>query len=320
MSVGSIRLAFPRGTTTARTVAWNWILGAAVVALLTAVLMAWRLSRRITTPLRRLAATTLAFAAGDRGARAHVDDAAADWEVGDLARAFDESADRITRAEQERVRMSADIALELRTPLATLQAGLEELRDGYLEPTAERLESLHAQTIRMGRIIGDLAALSSAEAAGLVLERSDLDLADVLASAADAARPAFAAAGISLEVTATEAAIVHADADRLHQLFGNLLANAVRYCREGDHVVLGLRPEAPWAMVTVADDGPGIPAAELPHVFDRLWRGTRAGDVAGTGIGLAVVRELARVHGGTVDVQSDGRTGSTFTVRLPLIA
>ena len=174
--------------------------------------------------------------------------------------------------------------------------------------------------MRLGRIVGDLAALSSAEAAGLALERHPVVLGELLGEAIDAARPELAAAGIRIESDLAAAAVVNADPVRLHQLFGNLLGNVARYCREGDSVRIRLATDAVSATVIVADTGPGIPPAEVPHVFDRLWRGSRASDVAGSGIGLAVARELVRAHGGTIDAESDGVHGTTFTVRLPLVA
>ncbi len=110
--------------------------------------------------------------------------------------------------------------------------------------------------------------------------------------------------------------VVDGDADRLHQVVANLLTNAARYCRAGDRVTVTVTTAGTDAELRVSDTGPGIPAQDLPHVFDRLWRG-RA-DSEGSGIGLAVVRELVEAHGGHVRVQSDGRSGSTFTVILPL--
>ncbi len=196
--VGSVRLGFgaSQGPSTIQTVAWTWILVAAVVAIVVAILVAWFVSRRISRPLVRLSDAARAFAAGDRSARASVEDAAAPGELGDIARAFDETADAVVRSESARRQMSADVAHELRTPLAALQAGLEELRDGLVPADPERLASLHEQSVRLGRIVGDLAELSAAETAALGLRRSRVDLAEVAGDAVDAARPALDAAGL----------------------------------------------------------------------------------------------------------------------------
>ena len=317
--VGSVRLAFGSpATSNAQQIAWTWILVAAAAALVVAVIVAWFVTRRISAPLVRVAGVARTFAAGDRSVRAAQVDVAAPGELGELARSFDATADAVVRSEQVRRSMAADIAHELRTPLAALQAGLEELQDGLVAPEPERLASLHAQSVRLGRIVDDLSELSAAETAALSQHRSRLDLSSVLAAAVQSADPAMDAAGLLVQTEIEPAVTVEGDAGRLHQAFGNLLANVVRYCRPGDQVTVTLTAEGAVAVVVIADSGPGIPAAELPHVFERLWRGTADSDEAGLGIGLAIVREVVTAHGGTVAAESDGSSGTSFSLRLPL--
>ena len=297
--VGSVRLGFGTPmTSTAQTVAWTWILLAAVVALLVAVAVAWYVSGRITRPLVRLTEVTRSFAAGNREARSEPADAAAPGELGELARAFDTTAADVARSERTRQQMAADVAHELRTPLAALQAGLEELRDGLVEPDQERLDALHAQSVRLGRVVNDLAALSAAETAALSLHREPLDVGALVEDAVSAARAAMEGAGLSVTTTVAPDVIVDGDPDRLHQAVGNLLSNATRYCRPGDAVTVTVSASTDDAVITVADTGPGIAPDDLERVFDRLWRGSADRDGAGTGIGLAVVRELVVAHGG----------------------
>jgi two-component system, OmpR family, sensor histidine kinase BaeS len=318
-TVGTVRLGFGTPTSgAAQQIAWTWIVVAAVAALVTALAMAWFVTGRIARPLARLTATTRAFAAGDRSARPAPADSAAPGELGELARAFDLTAEQVERSELARRRMAADLAHELRTPLAALQAGLEELRDGLVEPDAARLAALHAQSLRMGRVVEDLAELSSAETASLSLRRTQVDLAQVASDAVEAARPALDAAGLRLETRLGAGAVVQGDSDRLHQVVGNLLVNTVRHCRTGDVVTVSVGRTQTDATLAVSDTGPGIAEADLPFVFDRLWRGRADRDFAGSGIGLAVVRELVVAHGGRVRVESDGSHGATFTVALPL--
>ena len=315
--VGTVRLGFAAPTTNfAQTIAWTWIIIAAVVALFVAFFVAWFVARRISRPLNRLALMARSFAAGDRRVRADVLDATARWELGDLARAFDATADDVVRSEEARRRISADVAHELRTPLAALQAGLEELRDGLVSPDPERLAALHAQSVRLGRVVGDLAALSAAETAALSLRRSLIDVKSLVDDAVAAARPSIEGAGMTTTVECDQQLTIRGDADRLHQALGNLLANAARYCRPGDSVFVRVTSDPSHVLIAVADTGPGIETHELPRVFDRLWRGSTASDVAGSGIGLAVVRELVTAHGGSVEVASDGISGTTFTIRL----
>ncbi len=318
-TVGSLRLVFGTGTVAAaQQVAWTWILVAALVALATAVAVSRFVAGRITLPLHRLSLTARAFAAGDRSARAAADDVRAPGELGELARAFDATAAQVERSEQARRRMAADLAHELRTPLAVLQAGLEELRDGLVAPDRAALAALHHQSLRVGRVVGDLAELSAAETAALSLQRSPIDLGELVDDAVAAARPTLVAAGLTLRTALSPGVRVTGDVDRLHQVVGNLLVNTARHCRGGDQVSVSVAADPDWACLVVADTGPGIAAADLPQVFDRLWRGRADADPGGSGIGLAVVRELVQAHGGTVVATSDGATGTTVTVRLPL--
>lgn len=320
-TVGSVRLGFGSpATNAAQQIAWSWIAVAAVVALVAAVAVAWFVTGRIADPLARLADVARRFAGGDRSARAAPADVVAPGELGELARSFDATAQAVVVSEATRRAMAADVAHELRTPLAALQAGLEELRDGYMEPDAQVLAALHAQSVRLGRIVDDLSQLSSAEAASLTIVRAPVDLGRICADAMAEHRRDLAAAGMDAQERLADGVWVSGDGDRLHQVVGNLLANAVKFGRPGDRVTVSVRAAGAQAVLSVADTGPGIAPADLPRVFGRLWRGVADTTASGSGIGLAVVREVVAAHGGTVRAESDGVAGSTFTVILPLIA
>lgn len=312
--VGTVRLAFATAATGGEAVAWSWVIGAALVALAAALAVSGYVSRRLTRPLVRLATVARRFAVGDRDARARCD---APGELGEVAHAFDAMADEVVRADGVRRRLAADVAHELRTPLAALQAGLEELRDGLHAPDTQRLAALHDQTLRLGRVVQDLAELSAAESAALSLHPVDTDLAEVARAALAAQRPQLDSAGLHVDTDLADPVPVRADPDRIHQAIANLLANAVRYCRPGDRVTVRAHVEDSVAVLAIADTGPGIPGEDLPYVFDRLWRGRHARVVAGSGIGLAVVRELVAAHGGTVTADSPPAGGTTLTIRLP---
>ncbi|MEI5525483.1 HAMP domain-containing sensor histidine kinase [Streptomyces brasiliscabiei] len=316
-SVGSVSLVFSAASGSAgRSVAWGWVAAAAVGALAPALAVSWFVTRRLTAPVVRVAATARALAAGDRAARTGID---APGELGDLAHAFDAMAEDVSHAERARHRLAADVAHELRTPLASLQAGLEELRDGYTDPSPRRLASLHDQALRLGRIVGDLGKLAEAESARLSLRLAEVDLT-ALAVAAVAERAAeLRDAGLTVHTApGPTPLLVRADADRLHQALGNLLSNTARHCRPGDTVTVTTSATATEALVEVTDTGPGIPTDELPHVFDRLWRGARSRAGGGSGIGLAVVKELVSAHGGMVAADSDPGGGTRMTLRLPM--
>jgi two-component system sensor histidine kinase BaeS len=315
-TVGSVHLRFPAGAGSAGLdIAWGWVAVAAVVALALALAVSWYVTRRLTVPIVRVARAARAIAAGDRTARSRV---AAPGELGELSRAFDHMADDVGRAERARRQLAADVAHELRTPLAALQAGLEELRDGYADPAPQRLAALHDQTLRLGRIVGDLAELSEAESARLSLHMADLDLTALVRKAVSDREAELRAAGLTVRTRLGPAPLtVRADGDRLHQALGNLLSNAARYCRPGDTVTVTTSAGDGGVLIEVADTGPGIPEAELPHVFDRLWRGSAAHRTGGSGIGLAVVKELAAAHGGTVTATSGPAGGTRIVIGLP---
>ncbi|WP_230396270.1 sensor histidine kinase [Streptomyces blattellae] len=317
--VGSVQLRFPAGSGDAGlSVAWGWVTAAALGALALALAVSWFVTRRLTAPVVRVAATARALAAGDRTARARID---APGELGDLAGAFDAMADDVTRAEQARHRLAADVAHELRTPLAALQAGLEELRDGYVAPSPDRLAALHDQTLRLGRIVGDLGELAEAESARFSLRLAEVDLIALVRAALAGREAELRTAGLSVHTRLDVGPLpVRADADRLHQALGNLLSNTARHCRPGGTVTVTAFATPAQALVEVADTGPGIPADELPHVFDRLWQGTGARATGGSGIGLAVVKELVTAHGGTVAAGPGPHGGTRMTISLPRAA
>jgi len=290
------------------------VLAGAGIAALVALAAAVVVSHRVTRPVVALTDTARRLEAGDRDARAHM--AAAPGELGELANAFDQMADALRHEDVLRRTLVADVAHELRTPATILRASCEELVDGLADPTPARLASLHDEVLRLGRVIEDLEALASAQAAGLHLQRAPVDLAGVAADAAALLQPSFDDAGLTLS-TATTPVTVDGDRDRLHQITVNLLTNALKFTPRGGTVTLAVEPVEALAKLAVSDTGPGIPADELPHVFERFWRGAGAGRSAGSGIGLAIVAELTRAHGGRVTVHSTPGRGATFTVLLP---
>ncbi len=289
-------------------VAWGWIVAAALGSLTLAVVAGWWVTRWLTRPLARLAEVAYEFAGGKLAVRAS--ESGAD-EIVTVARGFNDAADAVERSTNARRQMAADVAHELRTPLAALQAGLEELTDGLVEPDAATLARLHAQSVRLGRVVADLGLLAHSDAAPQLRTRQ-VDLAQVAADEAQARVPELRAAGIELRTDLT-GVMVLADSDRLHQVVGNILANCARHCRAGDHVQLIAHPDGDHAVLEVIDDGPGIPAEVLPKVFDRYVRGDAA--IPGSGLGLAVVREIVEAHQGTVEASST--SGTKVVVRLP---
>jgi two-component system, OmpR family, sensor histidine kinase BaeS len=292
------------------------VIGAAGLAAVLALLAAVLVSRRITRPVTRLIESVRAMGRGDEQARVG-QVAGAPAELRELAVAFDQMADTLVAHEQVRRNLVADVAHELRTPVAVLQANTEALLDGLVAHTPDQTASLHEEVLRLGRMVEDLQTLASAEAAALQLTRQPVDLAQIAAEEAEEWEVSFATAGVGF-AHRLEPAPVLADAGRIHQVIANLLSNALKFTPAGGCVEMGLSRNGEQARLVVSDTGPGISPEDQVHVFDRLWRGPGAARAAGSGIGLAVAAELARAHAGRIEVTSELGRGSRFTLILPL--
>jgi two-component system sensor histidine kinase BaeS len=295
-------------------------LGAGAVALLVSLVV----SRRISRPLVQLTG------AADEIAKGHRDIAVptgGDDEVGHLARAFSDMTSALARQEEWRRTTTADLAHELRTPLATIQARVEALEDGVLPATAENLRIIGQEVERLGRLLGTLRAMDELDSEGFSLQRGPVDLEVLVRDVVHMAEPAFEQAGLELEVS-TEPCAVDADGDRLTQVLGNLLDNARKFTPSGGRVAVRLQRElsglsatgTPAALLTVSDSGPGIPESEREYVFERFYRGSDGRGKDGAGIGLAIVRKLVLAHGGAVRAEVSPLGGAQFIVQLPAVS
>jgi two-component system, OmpR family, sensor histidine kinase BaeS len=293
------------------------IAGAAGLAALVALLTGLAAARRITRPVEQIVAVTRALGRGQRTAR--VGQLRAPGELRELASAFDQMADTMDRQEQLRRDLVADVAHELRTPIAVLQAGHEALLDEVTEPTPEHLTSLRDEVLRLARMVSDLQTLAAADAAALHLSRRSCDLAGIAGAATGSLTSQFAAAGITVTSQLTSAEVL-GDSRWLHQVITNLLTNALKFTPPGGRVTVRAGPEAVDAVLIVTDTGPGIPADELPRIFDRFWRSPQAAQISGSGIGLAVAAELAQAHGGRLSARSRPGQGTEMTLVLPLVS
>ena len=298
------------------------------VALIAAALASWWVIRRGLRPVDRMVETAAAIAAGDLGRRAP--DADSNTELGRLGTALNEMLDQIEAGIRAREagearlrRFVADAAHELRTPLTSLRGYAELYRQGAL-PTAEAVSNamgrIESEGARMARLVDDLLLLARTDQ-GRALEKEPVDLVRIAREAAED----FAAAdpGRPLARELEGSAVVTGDPIRLRQAIDNLLANVRAHTPSEAPARVSVRRNATWAEVTVADEGPGIPAEEQPRIFERFWRGdpsrgrTAAG---GAGLGLSIVDALVRAHGGTIAVESAPGRGAAFTIRLPLAA
>ncbi|HEX9798739.1 MAG TPA: ATP-binding protein [Thermoanaerobaculia bacterium] len=279
-----------------------------VTATLVAIGLAYLVSRRITGPMERLTAAVDSTA---RGAEpAHVPVSGGD-EVARLARSFNAMADALSRQRELRRRMVVDVAHELRTPLTNLRCELEAIQDGLAAPDSSRIASLLDEVLHLQHVVGDLQELALADAGGLQLRRERIELGATVARIVDACA---ASRRVELEV---EAVHVLADPVRIGQIVRNLLDNALRHARSAIHVRVA-RGESE-AIVSVADDGEGIPADELAAVFERFYRVDDARERAagGAGLGLAIVKQLVEAHGGRVWAENAPCGGAVITLALP---
>ena len=292
----------------------------ALLAAFVAAIAAAPIALRIVRPLSRV--TDAAQRLGDGDATARAGEHRAPGEIGTLNRAFDHMAERLQANDVARRYLAADVAHELRTPLTLLQGECEEIIDGITEPTIEHFVQMHDDVLRLRRLVDDLGTLADADAvlAGPSLKVEPCDLAEIAASVADALRPLAEANQQQLN-RHLEPAIVDGDPARLSQIVANLLTNAIKFTPPGGVIDLDVRPSRPQEAVTmtVSDNGPGILSDDRPHVFDRFFRSDATRQVAGSGIGLAVVAQLVKAHDGSVEL-ADTTTGTTIAVTFPVSA
>lgn len=293
-------------------------LAAGAVSALAALLLAFLLAETLSRPLRRIRHAAQRIEEGDLTARVAP---SGDSELRAVGHALNRLAETLAHEEEIRKASVADLAHELRTPVSALLSRIEAAQDGVLADRAANLEAMHAETLRLARLLDDLARLAEAERPGLLIEKRVLDLAELGRRAGSAFGPLFATKGVDF-ATELEPVPVRGDADRLGQVVSNLLSNALRYTERGGRVDLRVRRADGWAVLEVADTGVGIAPEDLKHVFKRFWRGekSRSRATGGAGIGLAIVHELVRAHDGRIDVESTPGAGSTFRVLLPALA
>ena len=299
------------------------LLIALAVALLVSVIIAltvtWFFTRRVQRSVLAVAVAASAIAEGRHGSR--VPSPALGVEFDQLTRTVNQLAHRLEGVETTRRRMLADLAHEMRTPLATIDAHLEALEDGVRELDDPTLAVLRGSTQRLGRLAQDVTAVSRAEEGQLVLALRPTNPATLVEVAALAAQDAFDTKGVRLATAAVDTPLVSADPERIAQVLGNLLDNALRHTPAGETVSLTTSsPDPRWVEITVVDTGEGITAEDLAHVFDRFYRAdpARTHDRGGSGIGLTISRALTEAHGGGITARSPGKgAGATFIVRLP---
>lgn len=287
-------------------------LGAAAVAIVVAVLLA----RHFARPIQELEAAAESMATGVRSERV---EPAGPAEVASLAEAFNRMADSLETSERLRRQLVADVAHELRNPIAAARVHAEGMAEGVLSVEPSRLEAIVTNLVHLTDLVNDLQELSVAEAGGLRYDMTELDIAALARSEASWAA-SIARQGVAIGSTGLEGGLlIQADERRMGQVLRNLLSNALRHTPSGEVQLSVTRRDDGMVEVSVNDSGEGIPDADLPHVFDRFYRAdaSRSADTGGSGLGLAIVKSIVEDHGGTVFARRSALGGAEVGFVVP---
>lgn len=276
------------------------------------------MSRTLTAPMKELGEAAEAIGRQDLSRRVKV---RGTDEILALAGRFNEMAADLEQAERLRRNLLADVAHELRNPLHVMQGNLQALLDGVYEMSNEEIARIYDQTRHLTTIVDDLHELSQAEARQLTLEKRLIEIAVLVKESAENFQPVAGARDIEIRVEILGALPqLEADPVRLRQVLNNLLSNAVRHAPDSGQVLVTVESKAGMVQVTVTDNGPGIPAEHLEHVFSRFYRtdSARSRERGGAGLGLAIARAIVEEHDGWITAASGGAgQGSTFTFAIP---
>lgn len=287
-----------------------------LVAVIMALVLGSVLAYTLTRPLRELTEATLAIARGKFGLQVRV---RSQDEMGELAQSFNRMSLDLQQATQARQQMTADIAHDLRSPLSVLTGYTEALSDRKIDGSPEIYQILHQETIHLGRLVEDLRTLSLADAGELPLILQEIAPAVLLERLASRHSVTAQNTEITFQVQSAEnLPKIMVDVERMAQVLDNLVLNAFRYTPPGGKIMLETLGIAEGVILRVKDNGSGIDPRDLPHIFDRFFRGDKARQSGGeSGLGLAIARSIVEAHKGTITVESTVGNGTTFTIQLP---
>ncbi|MEI7884920.1 MAG: ATP-binding protein [Clostridia bacterium] len=292
------------------------LLGAGILALLLSAGLGAVLASRLSRPIKQVIEQSKRIARGEFETKISTNSSTS--EIVELTETINCLAETLGRQESLRKRLSADIAHELRTPIATLQSHLELMLAGIWQADQARLAGLQEEAIRLGKLVGDLNKIAQVESENLVLQRAEFDLNQVGKSVVNLVESEFFKAQIEL-IYQGESALMVGDQDKIKQVFLNLLTNALCYTGTGGKVEVTVTNSTAKIVVQIKDNGIGIPVEDLGNIFARFYRvdKARSRNSGGTGIGLAITKAFVEAHGGTITVSSKEGFGSCFTFELP---
>ena len=291
------------------------ILFASLISLGIALILGGLLTGALTNSLSKLTDAAGMLAQGKLGYQVEIQ---SDDEIGELAGAFNKMSSDLATAGRARQQMTADIAHDLRTPLSVLLGYSEALSDGKLEGTPEVYAVMHQETRHLKLLIDDLRTLSLADAGELPLNREQVTPLAMLQRTAAALRPLAECQQVEIVVDAEEdLPPLSVDPERMAQVLGNLVSNALRYTPAGGKISLSAQNQAGKTLIQVSDTGSGIAPDDLPNIFNRFYRGNKSREANGeAGLGLAIAKSLVQAHGGSIRVESVVGKGTTFTITL----
>lgn len=297
----------------------NTLIRVSLIATFLAILFAILFTNKLTKPINDLTSAAKTLSHGNLTVR--VNEAGND-EIAVLGRSFNEMADSLQQSEERKKAMTADIAHELRSPLAVQRAQIEAMQDGIVPMTVESLQTVLDQTNFLARLVDDLRTLALVDAGELPLEKNEINLVELVGQVVDRFQPKAAQQSVDLRIDKLDVArelTILADSDRIVQIFSNLISNALHHTPKNGQIRLSISEDDANIICSVQDSGCGIKEEDLNHLFERFYRGdkSRSHEFSSTGLGLSIARNLARVHGGDLTAANAQEGGAVFTLTLP---
>lgn len=294
----------------------NALIIVGLFSLLFALALGAFMSRRLTKPISRVISTSEQISKGNFGDR--ILEKSNTKEIVQMTETINNLAETLEKQEMLRKRMAADVAHELRTPLATLQSHMEALIDGIWKPDIERFKSCHEEILRINRMVGDLEKLARFENENLILEKSKFNLSELIKMITTNFESGFKNKNIEVSIVVQDE-VIFADKDKISQVLVNLISNALKYTPEGGRVNISTQGNDKMVKVIVKDNGNGISPEDLPYIFERFYRADKSRNrlTGGSGIGLSIAKAIVEAHKGNITAKSEMGQGTEFIVILP---
>jgi len=294
----------------------TFLLVLGLISLAIAFLLGALMAKRVSKPISKAVNAAVQISKGDFKQR--ISENSGTREMVQLTDTINNLADSLENQESLRKRMAADVAHELRTPLANLQSSLEAMIDGVWEPNEERLESCHEEILRINRLVGDLEMLERCEAENATLTISEFDVSELIQRILNNFQIEFIKKNIESRFIG-KVEIIKADKDKISQVIVNLVSNALKYTSEGGHIEVQVKGTECSTEIVIKDSGKGIPIEDIPFIFERFYRAdkSRNRQTGGSGLGLTITKAIVESHKGKISVISEIDKGSIFTVCLP---